>query len=314
MDFLQEITDTAVSYEKLNASWVNDPCETSPHQVNSQEEYRDTYKQLQAFDLETIIHKIIADSVHVNVLTRLYGLIQENIRIYETRQDDFNSIEFNRLGRLRLDYPFTDKYEVSQFDKQFIEDYPYPTEQDRELLLKENHRDKIALDNERDDLRRANASWIGKNYYSLIHGLSCRFLAVFDSYFPPEKEKEHKEIRPAVKPGAYFDMYLVSRIHRICNNIQFENMTELDLYAILNLQPANVGIVIKPDERMRVYYLVHKLYEYLKTDDRTQWRSRILKTFGITEKSYKSKYKEPASDVPGRKSEEFVSEIDEIFK
>lgn len=313
MDYLQEIANKAFLYEKLNESWVNDPCETAHGQVHRQEEYRDAYKQLQAFNIENIILGMIADSVNPKVLNRLHGLIQDNIRIYETRQDDFNGIQFYRLCSLRLDYLFAHPYEILYNDRKIIADYPYPTEQDREILLKENHRDKIALDNERDDFRRANGSWIGKNYYPLIHGLSCRFLSVIDSYFPPEKENKHTETNPAIKPGAYFDMNLVARIHRVCNNMQFENMAELDLYAILNLQPANVGIVIKSGEQTRICYLIHKLYEYLKTDDRLQWRSTILKTLGITEKYYKSKYKEPTSDVPSRKSKEFVQKMHEIL-
>ncbi|MCC8089183.1 MAG: hypothetical protein LIO79_07970 [Rikenellaceae bacterium] len=109
-------------------------------------------------------------------------------------------------------------------------------------------------------------------------------------------------------------MKLVSAIHNVCNNIQFENIAEVDLYAILNLQPTNAHLILKTGERTRMCYLIHKLYEYLKTDNRAQWRGIMLKNLEIREDFYKSKYKEAASELTGRKSESFAQRIDDIFE
>jgi hypothetical protein len=108
-------------------------------------------------------------------------------------------------------------------------------------------------------------------------------------------------------------MNLVSLIHQECNNIQFENLSETDFYALLNLQPCNSKLTVKSDEKARVCYLIYKLYEYLKTESRAQWRTAILESAGIKEEYYKSKYKEPLSEIPSRKNEHFARCIDRIF-
>ncbi len=311
------IAELAGLYDDLNGRWANDPCATDFYQVYRQREYREVYERLKEANIESVALKIIADSVSEKVLSRLRGLIANNIQIYEARQDDFDGIGFDKLYQLWEDYLFADKRALLLHDRETIADYPYPTERERKLLLEENRRDMNALDNERSELRRADAIWIGKNYYRPIYELSRSFAAILDSYFPGEKEKpapkERQEAAPTILPGTYFDMKLVSAIHNQCNNIQFDNITETDLYSALNLQPSNTRLSVKPGERTRMCYLIHKLYEHLKTDNRTAWRDTMLKTLEIREDFYKSKYKEPVSEIPSRKSESFAQRIDRIF-
>lgn len=149
-----------------------------------------------------------------------------------------------------------------------------------------------------------------ENLFGYIYKQGCSFIDLLDNYFPAEKEKKLTK----VKPGNYFDMKLVSLIHNECNNIQFENLSEIDLYAILNLQSTNAKLIIKTGERTRMCYLIYKLYEYLKTESRKDWRITILEFAGIEKKYYDSKYKEPESEIPSRKSESFAQRISKIFE
>lgn len=158
-----------------------------------------------------------------------------------------------------------------------------------------------------------NASLYIDNFFSSIYELTSSFLSLLDNYFPVEKEKKSIEAKPVLKPGIYFNMNLVSQIHQQCNNIQFENLSETDFYALLNLQPCNSRLIVKDKEGVRVCYLIYKLYEHLKSESRAQWRTAILTSAGIKEEYYKSKYKEPISEIPSRKSENFAKRIDEIF-
>lgn len=152
------------------------------------------------------------------------------------------------------------------------------------------------------------------NMFGDIYDLSSSFVSLLEKYFPAEKKNITNNNTPAIKPGIYFDMNLVSLLHQECNNIQFENLSETDFYGLLNLQPCNSRLTVKSGEGVRVCYLIYKLYEYLKTDSRAQWRSAILASAGIKEEYYKSKYKEPISEVPSRNNERFARRIDEIFK
>jgi hypothetical protein len=153
-----------------------------------------------------------------------------------------------------------------------------------------------------------------ENVFHEVAELAVSYLIILNNYLPIEKGKKPVEAKPALKQGAYFGMKLVSLIHNECNNIQFENLPEIDLYSILNLQPTNAKLTIKTGERTRMCYLIYKLYEYLKTENRTEWRIAILESAGIEKKYYDSKYKEPISEIPSRRSEKFAQLIDGIFK
>ena len=100
----------------------------------------------------------------------------------------------------------------------------------------------------------------------------------------------------------------------LTNDEQFEDIPEVDLYAHFNLLPTNTALKIKDKEKTRVCYLVHKLYKHLKSNDRTEWLTAILKKLDIDEGYYRSKYKEPVSEIPSRKSEQFAKVINDIFK
>jgi hypothetical protein len=308
------IPELAGLYDTLNERWGNDPCATDVYQVYRQKEYRDVYEQLKDISIESIVLRIIADAINGEMLSRLRGLLADNLKIYEIRQDVFSNIDFDRLYPLWEDYLFGNKKATLLKDRETITHYPYQSERERELLLKENQQDINELDNERNDLRHAEAVIIGKNYYQLIYELSRTFAAILNSYFPVEKEKTQKTAKPAITQGIYFDMKLVSAIHNQCNNIQFDNITETDLYALLNLQATNAVLAMKSGERTRVCYLIYKLYKHLKIDNRAEWRTVILDSAGIKEDYYKSKYKEPISEIPSRKSESFAQHIDRIFR
>ena len=144
-----------------------------------------------------------------------------------------------------------------------------------------------------------------ENVFAQICELSTSFVSLLNNYFPAEK---------TLSSGTYFDMQLISQIHSECNNMQFEDLSEVDLYALLNLQPTNAKLTVKPGERTRMCYLIFKLYKHLKTDNRAEWRTAILESVGIREDYYKSKYKEPVSEIPSRKSNDFAQRIDRIFK
>jgi hypothetical protein len=160
----------------------------------------------------------------------------------------------------------------------------------------------------------SHASKYLENVFRQIYELGCSFISLLETYFPIERKKGQSETKPTLTTGVYFDMQLVSLIHNECNNIQFENLSELDLYVLLNLQRTNVKLIVKSREGERMCYLIFKLYEYLKADNKKEWRFAILKTTGIKEDYYKSKYKAPVSEFPSRESKEFAERINRIFK
>jgi hypothetical protein len=129
------IPKLAQLYDTLNERWGNDPCTTDVYQVYRQKEYRDVHEQLKDINIDSIALRIIADSINCEVLSRLRGLLADNLKIYETRREFFNGIDFDKLYSLWEDYLFGNKKATLLKDRETITHYPYQSERERELLL-----------------------------------------------------------------------------------------------------------------------------------------------------------------------------------
>lgn len=182
------IAEITSIYTNLNNCWGNDQCATDVYQAYRQKEYHESYEKLKDFNFESIILDIIANRLDEKILLRLRNLLNENIQIYQTRQNQFTNIDFQEVYTLQQKRLFDDKFALLAKDKEDIQNFPYPTERERQMLLKENQTERNQLDNERYDYIRSNI-WMIKNFYSLIAEISKSFLSIIESYFPVEKEK-----------------------------------------------------------------------------------------------------------------------------
>ena len=137
-DIYTSITELAAVYETLNERLESDPCTTDAYQVCCQQTYRDACAALQAMPVEPIALRLIAEGISDRVLTRLRDLIRKNIHICEARKEFFRQVCFGDLCRLQEDYLFAGKRTSLLNDRKEIGEYPYPTEREREELLREN--------------------------------------------------------------------------------------------------------------------------------------------------------------------------------
>lgn len=154
-DINQEIINLTKIYDDINERWVNDPCCNEIYQVFRQEKYKGYYENAESSNLEKIVLELITKSLNEKILSRLRTVIKQNISIYETRQDEFNKVDFYTLRVLDDEYQFKDRFERLKRDKKDIQEYPYPTENEREILLKENQKEINDLYNERETYRRS---------------------------------------------------------------------------------------------------------------------------------------------------------------
>lgn len=179
------ITELTSLYSNLNKRWQNDTCASDLYQSYRQSEYYEVYEKLKEFNIETLILGMIVNSLDKKILVRLCALLHDNIQIYETRQADFSIIDFSKVYSLQEERLFSNKAELLAKDKEDIQSYPYPTEQEKNMLLKENQKERNLLENERSEYIRSN-SWMLKNFYSLIYEISRSFILIIESYFPIE--------------------------------------------------------------------------------------------------------------------------------
>lgn len=192
------ITKLTSLYDNLNKRWKNDTCASDLYQSYRQSEYHDVYEKLKEYNLESLILGIIANSLDEKILIRLRSLLYHNIQIYEARKSDFSIIDFSKIYSLQEERLFADKFALLAKDKEEIQSYPYPTEQEREILLKENQKEKNLLENEKIDYVRSNI-WMLKDFYSLIYEITKSFVSIIESYFPIEKEIVIEKVEPIFK-------------------------------------------------------------------------------------------------------------------
>lgn len=193
MDIYATIADLSALYRTLNDQLTFDPCRPTYKQVYRQEVYRDFYTRLQTADMELLAVRLAAESVDDKVLTRLRIQLRDTVRICEERRDAFHSLDFGVVYAAWDNHLFGEKRALTLRDREIIADYPYPTEREREQLLRENRAELNDLDSERRRYRKENFAWIVKDYYTAIRDASRAVVAIFDSYFPVKEKATDSE-------------------------------------------------------------------------------------------------------------------------
>ena len=208
-------------------------------------------------------------------------------------------------------------------------------EREYERCKAEYEKEKAQLDHlyEQQTLLWKEARQYMKNHCDDIYLLSVHFLGILSKYVPAEESKPNEADRQsrthsqpetetatasatATTAGLpeYFSMKLLSLIHEVCAGEQFEDITAPDFYACMNLHPCQCVLKIKPREKIRVCYLISLMKELLPEQDKDKWKEAILKHLDIDEDYYKSKYREPVSDLPSIPNQKFAKEMDGIFR
>lgn len=176
-----------------------------------------------------------------------------------------------------------------------------------EVVTEKYNAEKAILNDlyEKQEVARKTTEKYQENYIPKILSLSQKLNEIIQKYIPKTTRN--------LPEGTYFDMATASAVHKICNNTLFEELSDTDFYTAINLLSSEKAFRLKHGEKTRACFLIYKMYESLKSNNKTEWRTLILQHLDIDENYYKSKYKDPISEVPSRKSAQFASEITEIF-
>lgn len=132
-------------------------------------------------------------------------------------------------------------------------------------------------------------------------------------YGAPISGSNSNEDKESVAATSYFPMTVVSKVHEICNGIQFKEMDDVSFFHAINLHPNSHLIQINPGEKVRMCYLFNRLDETPETPLREEWINTILCRLDIKPQLYRSKYRQPVSDMPNEANAEFAAAIKGIF-
>ena len=191
------------------------------------------------------------------------------------------------------------------------------------LLERKHDRLKADYDNERSILHNLYSqkremteqmSAIGNDLFGDIYHKCLGVLSSVQRYLSPEvADERNSDDKEIVSPKIYFPMSLVSKIYELCDGVQFHEMDEVDFFHAINLHPNSHPIQIIPGEKVRVCYLINRLGETLETPLREEWINTILCRLDIKPQFYRSKYRQPVSDMPSDSNAAFAAAIKEIF-
>lgn len=179
--------------------------------------------------------------------------------------------------------------------------------------------------------------------YHEMRNVCRKIFIMVERYFPPCEIQLHQKCREAfiqkiqVRNGSYlapeqpakqslvgtkstrkwtddlFPMILVSELYDICAEI-FDDSTETQFHSSLNLHDKHESLKIKPKQKIKVCYLISKLYDIVPEKHKAAWREDILLHFDIDSSYYESKYSHPRGSDASRSSMAFADDIDEIIK
>ncbi len=259
------------------------------------------------------------------LLNSLAKEVADYIATYTASQSLFNSLDIDAVCRQyhnRFDWNIQKKSAITNECSMALRETSNSIESaqgepDAALQLENEHRNR-----EYDEQRKVlNELYAMKeqaksevlpclvNRFGDIYLLGQRILAIVNKYVSAENVLSSSNNTSS----PYFNMKLISAIYELCNGVQFEQMSERDFYAALNLQSSATPLKILPREKGRVCYLVYLLSEQLPKPQREDWRDTILDRLDISHPFYSSKYKEPVSDFPSEANQEFAQNLAAIF-
>ena len=304
------------------------------------QEYNDM-KSFEAAILELVLDK--QKEQYTLILNSLKTEIEKSIQAYEIRPLSDRAIEracyqhmerYSQEIEAQLDVTRSLSKPLNEANNRYDSiGYREHTAEEEKQAEKEYERCKAEYEKEKEELNRLyelqkqarkEAFQYIENCCGDIYKLSFHFMEILAKYIPVAKDKpeeltkpsepDMQEEAPKEEQYEYFDMELLSLVYTTCVGEQFENISEYDFYACMNLHPGKCKLKIKTREKIRVCYLIFLMGEQLPKLDRENWKKNILKMLDIEENYYKSKYKEPVSDFPSDSNQKFAKEMDAIFR
>ena len=326
---MTQITDILPRYTQLNTI-ISEVSNRQSIEFSEQQFVADFYAQfdnLQSFETMLIDLTIQTELERYKTLMESLSVeIRNNIRLISTNKSVLENLDIEKTCE-----KYSNQYETLISDQLHITQrhwkelsevnnsldaigFRQHTEQEEkrlwekhETLTERYNSEKATLNDlyEKQNIARKTAEKYRDNYFYKTLSLSHKLNEIIQKYIPKTTRN--------LPEGTYFDMATASAVHKICNNTIFEELSDTDFYTAINLLPSQKALRLKHGEKTRACFLVYKMHESLKSDNKTEWRTSILQHLDIDENYYKSKYKEPVSEVPSRKSAHFASEITEIF-
>ncbi len=171
-----------------------------------------------------------------------------------------------------------------------------------------------------------------ENLFEKIDELDRNFISVLNKYIIYRENRSHNKVIPAETATSadssplpfieYFPMNLLAEIHAECvkrdaedfDGKQFEPIPVIEFYYAMNLGESQTRLVVAPDEKVRVCYLLRRMRDRLPAGQREQWLAAILDRLRSNRATFTSKTAEVSKRYASRANIDFTAKTDAIFK
>lgn len=268
------------------------------------------------------------------ILNGLKKEIDENIILYETNKELFDTLDIDAVCQMHSK-KFTHRIEellriVNEAHKPVKEangvleawgfrehtaEEEVLWEQKYQIAKREYEEAKKPLNElfQQQEQATKEAIRCNRNCFGDVYSLGKQLSSVLKNYIkrdPSENYVSHIETKKEYR----ISMKLSCLIHEICNGKQFEEISDNDFFANINLIPSPNKLRIKPKEKIRVCFLISCIYNHLSAEYRMTWKNDILKLLEIDEIYYKVKHNLPSSEIASDRNRDFKNEILEVFE
>lgn len=307
----------------------------SKEDVNVLVEFRDTIPN--ATTIEQEIVSAVLNLPHEKFSLMLNSLsfgLKNVIDTYKTYHLLFDDMKLSLLWD--YDYQCTERKleeqrrKLREIDKELIEasnSYemtPFNGMSPNEISVVERRYNKLKAEYDKEKVRldAINGerkavinimSSIANDIFERISLKCSELLAVVEKYITSDSHKEPEAKKEESETISYFPLSLIADIYEVCNGAQFSETDSIEFFHAINLHPNSHPIQINNGEKVRVCYLINRLADTLESPKREQWLNGILANLDVKMSFYRSKYRQPISDMPSESNKVFADSLREIF-
>ena len=267
--------------------------------------------------------EIVLKSLHSD-LDRIVSLYKDNSRYYDRM--DLRLLWYTPLSYVEKDIEAqkTKTQEASNELKEASNSYemtPFNGMSKDEAAVLQRRVDKLTAEYQKEKTKLQDLyvrkksleekKWsVPTDIFKRIYMKCVDILHIVGKYHtdPVETEKEQP-----VPVDPYLSMTIVAAIHELCNGRLFEDISAIDFYNTLNLHQDSKYLEVRRHEKVRVWYTINQLSERINSDRRNEWIEAMLVKTGIKPDYYRSKYRDPVSDLPSNKDKEFAKALKEVL-
>lgn len=284
-------------FKDINEYWIKEiNTDGDSFNYDSQDIYRHIIDQmfLQS-DLVEKINPETSKEERRDFLNELKEAINENIKLYENHKTLFADLYRKKLvikELRRRKFPDSSKsddalYETFQLAKSI---------QNREVYFITDLYEHIGF--------------LEYNYHEEIYNYAIHYQRQIVNNFETYNKYDPNYLM--IYNTSFFNMGVVYHIHNAFSGSVFHEITESELYKVINLQ--NTVSYLKIKDTQKLLYVIYRLSELLDENHRENWLRGILKEIQITKDYYYKKYKAVTWKNSSEDQKDFVAELDTVFK